>query len=136
MTIKEAIVFGKEQLEIFGEDSQMADFIRLALKSLSLDADLVDTKEGYYHLDQLPDHECTVKVKDNAYTCGNCTHLIFKNYHRCTGTCFYTHRIKSFYDKCEVYVGNKGCDMCNSCNSEYEKLRDLFVSIKKKNLYE
>lgn len=55
----------------------------------------------YYDLNDLPDPECTVKFKDNVRTCGNCTHLIFKNYHRCTGTCFYTHRIKSFYDKCE-----------------------------------
>ena len=33
--------------------------------------------------------------------CGNCTHLIFKNYNNRSGTCFYTHRIKSFYDRCE-----------------------------------
>jgi hypothetical protein len=32
MTNKEAIEFGKEQLEIFG-DSQMSEFIRLAIKA-------------------------------------------------------------------------------------------------------
>lgn len=38
--------------------------------------------------------------QDNARTCGNCKHLIFKNYKNCSGTCFYTHMIMSFYDKC------------------------------------
>lgn len=30
---EEAIKFGKEQLEIFGEDSQMSEFIRLAIEA-------------------------------------------------------------------------------------------------------
>ena len=34
MTNEEAIEFAKEQLEIFGEDSQMSEFIRLAIKAL------------------------------------------------------------------------------------------------------
>lgn len=42
-----------------------------------------------------------LKKQDNICTCGNCTHLIFKNYKNFSGTCFYTHRIKSFYDRCE-----------------------------------
>ena len=33
--------------------------------------------------------------------CGNCSHLILKDYKYCYGTCFYTHRIKSFYDECD-----------------------------------
>lgn len=34
MNNEEAIKFGKEQLEIFGEDSQMSEFIRLAIEAL------------------------------------------------------------------------------------------------------
>lgn len=34
MTNEEAIEFGKEQLEIFGEDSRMSEFIRLAIEAL------------------------------------------------------------------------------------------------------
>ena len=41
----------------------------------------------YYKLDQLPDPECTVKIKDNARICGNCSHLILKDYHHQDGTC-------------------------------------------------
>lgn len=66
--------------------------------------ELLDKTVGtitYYDLDQLPDPECTVKFKDNKCTCGNCTHLIFKNYKNCSGTCFYTHMIKSFYNRCD-----------------------------------
>ena len=33
MTNEEAIKFGKEQLEIFGEDSRMSEFIRLAIEA-------------------------------------------------------------------------------------------------------
>ena len=39
--------------------------------------------------------------KNDPYTCGNCTHLILKNYKSETGSCFYTHRIKSFWDRCD-----------------------------------
>lgn len=38
--------------------------------------------------------------------CGNCSHLILKDYKYCYGTCFYTHRIKSFYDECD-HIENK-----------------------------
>ena len=40
MTNEEAIEFGKEQLEIFG-DSQMSEFIRLAIKAF-------ETGDRYY----------------------------------------------------------------------------------------
>ena len=40
MTNEEAIEFGKEQLEIFG-DSQMSEFIRLAIQAL-------ETGDRYY----------------------------------------------------------------------------------------
>lgn len=55
----------------------------------------------YYHLDRLQDPECTVKLKDNVRTCGNCNHLIFKDYRHGDGTCCITHRFKSFYDRCD-----------------------------------
>lgn len=35
------------------------------------------------------------------YTCSNCTHLIFKDFKHCEGECYFTHRIKSFYDRCD-----------------------------------
>ena len=41
------------------------------------------------------------KLPEQYNKCGNCTHLILKNYKSETGTCFYTHRIKSFWDRCE-----------------------------------
>ena len=41
MTNEEAIEFGKEQLEIFGEDSRMSEFIRLAIQAL-------ETGDRYY----------------------------------------------------------------------------------------
>lgn len=33
--------------------------------------------------------------------CFNCSHLLFKDYRHSEGTCGYTHRFKSFYDKCD-----------------------------------
>ena len=33
--------------------------------------------------------------------CGNCEHLIFKDYRHNDGTCDFTHRFKSFYDVCD-----------------------------------
>ena len=33
--------------------------------------------------------------------CFNCKHLLFKDYRHNDGTCGYTHRIKSFYDRCD-----------------------------------
>ena len=41
MTNEEAIEFGKEQLEIFGEDSRMSEFIRLAIQAF-------ETGDRYY----------------------------------------------------------------------------------------
>lgn len=55
----------------------------------------------YYDLDQLPDSECTVKLKVNPHKCGNCKYLIFKDYRHGDGTCCITHRFKSFYDRCD-----------------------------------
>lgn len=56
----------------------------------------------YYYLDQLPDPECTVKIKikDNARTCGNCNHLIFKDYKERTGSCRLTRLYRRFSDCC------------------------------------
>lgn len=34
--------------------------------------------------------------------CMNCKHLLFKDYRHSDGTCGYTHRIKSFYDNCDI----------------------------------
>lgn len=33
--------------------------------------------------------------------CFNCKRLLFKDYRHSDGTCGYTHRIKSFYDRCD-----------------------------------
>lgn len=43
MNNEEAIKFGKEQLEIFGEDSQMSEFIRLAIQAFEAPS----YEEGY-----------------------------------------------------------------------------------------
>ena len=56
---------------------------------------------GYISVSEVDRFCIPILKKDDPYTCGNCTHLIFKNYKNCSGTCFYTHRIKSFYDRCE-----------------------------------
>ena len=56
---------------------------------------------GYISVSEVDRFHIPMLKKDNPYTCGNCSHLIFKNYKNCSGTCFYTHRIKSFYDRCE-----------------------------------
>ena len=44
MTNEEAIKFGKEQLEIFGKDSDMYAFIECAIKALE---EIDDIKEAY-----------------------------------------------------------------------------------------
>lgn len=95
MTIKEAIEFGKEQMEIFGEDCQMGKFIRLAILTWS-----IDTKDDYYHLDNMPDNKCIVKFKEDYKKCGNCRHLIFKDFKHQEGLCDLTRLHRCFYDLC------------------------------------
>ena len=54
----------------------------------------------YYHLDQLPDSECIVKFKDNTRICGNCKHLIFKDYKHHVGICRLIRLNRRFTDLC------------------------------------
>ena len=54
----------------------------------------------YYQLDQLPDSEYTVKLKDNPLKCGNCHHLIFRDYKHNEGLCNITRLHRCFTDKC------------------------------------
>lgn len=57
-------------------------------------------KNDYYHLDNMPDPECTVKLKDNPHKCGNCKYLIFKDYKHNSGTCTINRLERSFTDIC------------------------------------
>lgn len=52
----------------------------------------------YYDLDRLSDPECNVKFKD--YTCGQCHHLIFRDYKHNEGLCDLTRLHRCFYDPC------------------------------------
>ena len=55
--------------------------------------------KDYYHLNQLPNDECTVKIKD--YTCGQCHHLIFKDYRHREGLCNLYRLHRCFDDHCK-----------------------------------
>lgn len=54
----------------------------------------------YYQLDSLPDPECNVKFKYNPHKCGNCRHLIFKDYKHNEGLCRLTRLNRCFTDIC------------------------------------
>lgn len=41
-----------------------------------------------------------MKVKGGEFTCGNCKHLIFKDYKECTGSCRLTRLYRRFTDRC------------------------------------
>ena len=45
---------------------------------------------------------CTRDYSRPVPICGNCSHLFFKDYRHCEGTCCITNRFKSFYDKCDI----------------------------------
>ncbi len=60
----------------------------------------IERWEEYYHLDKLSNHDCIVKVKDNFRTCGNCSHLIFKDYEHHEGTCSVTRLHRNFESPC------------------------------------
>ena len=57
-------------------------------------------KEPYYHIDQLPDPECTVNIKDNPHKCGNCKYLIFKDHRHNEGLCRITRLNRRYTDLC------------------------------------
>ena len=57
-------------------------------------------KAEYYHLDNLPDAECTVKLKDNPHICSNCRYLIFKRYDERRGFCRLLRIHRNFDDAC------------------------------------
>lgn len=60
----------------------------------------ITLSDGYYHLDQLPDPDCTVKFKDD-HTCGNCRRLIFKRYDERRGFCRILRIHRYFEDSCK-----------------------------------
>lgn len=53
---------------------------------------------NWYDLDSLGDPECIVKFKD--YTCGQCHHLIFKDYRHREGLCNLCRLYRCFDDPC------------------------------------
>lgn len=60
-------------------------------------------KDDYYHLDKMPDPECTVKFKYedlHINSCGKCRHLIFKDYKHNEGFCDLTRLQRCFSDTC------------------------------------
>lgn len=46
------------------------------------------------------DDKCIVKVKEDYNKCGNCKHLIFKDYRERTGACRLTRLYRRFEDLC------------------------------------
>lgn len=54
----------------------------------------------YYDLDQLPDSECTVVIKDNPHKCCNCKYLVFKDHRHNEGLCKITRLHRCFTDIC------------------------------------
>ena len=58
---------------------------------------------NYYDLDKMPDPECTVKFKYEDLpinSCGQCHHLIFRDYRHNEGLCNLTRLHRCFYDRC------------------------------------
>jgi hypothetical protein len=54
----------------------------------------------YYQLSQLPDPDCIVKFNADYFKCGNCHHLIFKDYDHKDGTCRVTRLHRNFNSPC------------------------------------
>ena len=59
----------------------------------------IERWEEYYHISDMPDPECIVKPKDYC-KCGNCHHLIFKDYEHHEGLCNLTRLHRRFEDLC------------------------------------
>lgn len=60
----------------------------------------ITLSDGYYHLDQLPDSDCIVKFNEDYFKCGNCHHLIFRDYKHNEGLCNITRLYRCFSDRC------------------------------------
>lgn len=75
--------------------------IDVANKALSRDEELSNTKESdYYHIADMSDPECIVKIKENYHKCGDCKYLIFKDYRYNSGTCRICRLHRMFTDRC------------------------------------